>query len=352
MYCRAYFVLQRDFQELKNNNYEGITAFPVSEDMMKWEANIEGLQNTFWHRIFFQLTINFTPEYNFVPPVVTFRTIPFHPNGCLYTVHLHHGSILGIETLEKFFCQFDKNLSVILISTSLHTLDQHTGRPCIDFLDNTDEWNTSYTLSSILLTLQVMLSNPVLNNPVNLEAARMLTEDETKYKLIIRRLFHESLQLAKDDSSKSPEDSHKFVRSIKVSFDDYYKTWSEIATSKAAECYRTPLLEDPNFIEEYYKWKKRELQHPKEWNFKYAAIKARHARENNRPYKARYQTGRLHPCPTPNSQIETDIVTKMNETEEVGKSDGDDGDAHESWEEEVEGLVAWTNTLDTDTLDD
>nr|XP_019586617.1 PREDICTED: ubiquitin-conjugating enzyme E2 U isoform X3 [Rhinolophus sinicus] len=311
MYCRAYFVLQRDFQELKNNNYEGITAFPVSEDMMKWEANIEGLQNTFWHRIFFQLTINFTPEYNFVPPVVTFRTIPFHPN-----------------------------------------VDQHTGRPCIDFLDNTDEWNTSYTLSSILLTLQVMLSNPVLNNPVNLEAARMLTEDETKYKLIIRRLFHESLQLAKDDSSKSPEDSHKFVRSIKVSFDDYYKTWSEIATSKAAECYRTPLLEDPNFIEEYYKWKKRELQHPKEWNFKYAAIKARHARENNRPYKARYQTGRLHPCPTPNSQIETDIVTKMNETEEVGKSDGDDGDAHESWEEEVEGLVAWTNTLDTDTLDD
>lgn len=304
-------MLQRDFQELKNNNYEGITAFPVSEDMMEWEANIEGLQNTFWRRIFFQLTINFTPEYNFVPPVMTFRTIPFHPN-----------------------------------------VDQHTGRPCIDFLDNTDEWNTSYTLSSILLTLQVMLSNPVLNNPVNLEAARMLTEDETKYKLIVRRLFHESLQLAKDDSSKSPEDSHKFVRSIKVSFDDYYKTWSEIATSKAAECYRTPLLEDPNFIEEYYKWKKRELQHPKEWNFKYAAIKARHARENNRPYKARYQTGRLHPCPTPNSQIETDIVTKMNETEEVGKSDGDDGDAHESWEEEVEGLVAWTNTLDTDTLDD
>lgn len=54
----------------------------------------------------------------------------------------------------------------------------------------------------------------------------------------------------------------------------------------------------------------------------------------------------------PDSQIETDIVTKMNETEEVGKRDGDDADALESWEEEVEGLVAWTNTLDTDTLDD
>lgn len=54
----------------------------------------------------------------------------------------------------------------------------------------------------------------------------------------------------------------------------------------------------------------------------------------------------------PDSQVETDIVTKINETEEGGKSDGDDDDTHESWEEEVEGLVAWTNTLDTDTLDD
>lgn len=36
-----------------------------------------------------------------------------------------------------------------------NTVDWHTGRPCIDFLDNPNEWNTSYTLSSILLTLQV-----------------------------------------------------------------------------------------------------------------------------------------------------------------------------------------------------
>lgn len=107
-------MLQREFQELKDNDYNGIVAFPVSEDMMEWEADIEGLQDTFWHGMSFQLTINFTPEYNFVPPVVTFRTIPFHPN-----------------------------------------VDQHTGRPCIDFLDSHDKWNTCYSLSSILLTLQV-----------------------------------------------------------------------------------------------------------------------------------------------------------------------------------------------------
>ncbi|KAM9106687.1 ubiquitin-conjugating enzyme E2 U [Megaptera novaeangliae] len=318
MYSRAYILLQREFQELKKNNYEGITGFPVSEDMMQWEVDIEGLQNTVWHGSFFQLRINFTSEYNFVPPVVKFRTIPFHPN-----------------------------------------VDPHTGRPCIDFLDNTHKWNRSYTLSSILLTLQVMLSNPVLENPVNLEAAHILIKDETLYRQIILRLFHQPLQ-SKDDSFESPKEPDKFNRSIKsVSFNDYYKTWSGIATSKATDYYRTPLLEDPNFTGEYYKWKKNELRRPKEWGLKYAAAMARIARENKKPHKSNYPTERSYLCTTPvhtfpDSQTETDIVTKTDETKERWKRKvlPDDVSTNEPWEEEVEDLVAWTNTLDTDALED
>ncbi|XP_020953431.1 ubiquitin-conjugating enzyme E2 U isoform X6 [Sus scrofa] len=225
MYSRAYILLQRDFQELKRNNYKGINAFPISEDLLEWEVDIKGLQNTIWQGSFFQLTISFTSEYNFVPPVVRFRTIPFHPN-----------------------------------------VDPYTGRPCIDFLDNPRKWNRNYTLSSILLTLQVMLSNPVLENPVNLEAAQILMKDETLYRLIILRLSRQALKL-NNDSSESHKEPDKLIRSIKsVSFNDYFKTWSEIATSKATECYRTPLLDDPDFIGEYYKWKKNEIRHPKEWH--------------------------------------------------------------------------------------
>ncbi|XP_058393018.1 ubiquitin-conjugating enzyme E2 U isoform X1 [Diceros bicornis minor] len=318
MLCRAHFLLEKDFQELKENNYKGISAFPVSEDMMKWEAEIEGLQDTVWHGLPFQLTINFTSEYNFVPPVVKFRTIPFHPN-----------------------------------------VDLHTGRPCMDFLDNPDKWSTSYTLSSILLTLQVMLSNPVLENPVNLEAAQMLIKDESMYSLIVVRLFHQPIQL-KDGSSELPKDPDKVIRSMKaVSFNDYYKTWSGIATSKATDHYRTPLLKDPDFVGEYNKWKKMELKHPKEWNLKCAAVVARLARENKRPYKASYPTGRTHLCPAPiqifpDSQTEADILIGTDETEEGWKceSSPDDDNTNESWEKEVEDLVAWTNTLNTNTLED
>ncbi|XP_037354610.1 ubiquitin-conjugating enzyme E2 U isoform X9 [Talpa occidentalis] len=153
MSSRAYLLLERENRKLKKNNYKGISAFPVSEDLLEWEAVIEGLQDTIWQGLFFQLKINFTLKYNLAPPFVKFKTIPFHPN-----------------------------------------VDQHTGQPCIDFLDNPNKWNTSYTLSSILLTLQVMLSNPVLENPVNLEAAKILTKDESKYRLIVLKLFQQPLQ--------------------------------------------------------------------------------------------------------------------------------------------------------------
>uniref|UniRef100_G1PG89 Ubiquitin-conjugating enzyme E2 U n=1 Tax=Myotis lucifugus TaxID=59463 RepID=G1PG89_MYOLU len=225
MSSRSYFLLLKDLRDLEENQYTGITAFPVSEDKLKWEASIEGLKDTIWHGIYFPLTINFTAEYNLVPPVVKFKLIPFHPN-----------------------------------------VDQHTGRPCIDFLDDPRKWKTSYTLSSILLTLQFMLSNPVLENPVNLQAAQTLVENETVYKLIVQRLFREKLP-------SNLQTTHCLtliyvLRAIRVSFDDYHKTWSDLATSKAAESFRTPLLENPGFIGQYHKWKKMEQKHQKEWNLK------------------------------------------------------------------------------------
>lgn len=52
----------------------------------------------------------------------------------------------------------------------------------------------------------------------------------------------------------------------------------------------------------------------------------------------------------PDSQTETEVVTKTDVTQEEWKSDDDNlGD---SWEKEVEDLVTWTNTLDTDALED
>ncbi|XP_063115420.1 ubiquitin-conjugating enzyme E2 U isoform X8 [Cavia porcellus] len=216
MHRSAYALVRRDFRELREKGLEGISAFPMSEDMMKWKADIEGLQNSIWQGLAFDVEINFTPDYNLVPPAVRFVTIPFHPN-----------------------------------------VDPDTGEPCIDFLNNSDEWDPTYTLSSILLALQAMLSNPVMENPVNLEAAQMLNEDPYVYQIVLQRLFQRSLPPADSYpvfptysqelvSTEDRTQDHANARPSKViSFDDYYKTWCRIATSKTMEDHRRPCLQLP-----------------------------------------------------------------------------------------------------------
>ncbi|XP_049735439.1 ubiquitin-conjugating enzyme E2 U isoform X2 [Elephas maximus indicus] len=215
MHCRAYLLLERDFQELMENNYKGIIAFPVSEDMMQWEAEIEGLQYSVWHV----------------------------GNG----------------------------------------------------------------------------------------------------------------------SSVSSEEPQEFVKSVKdVSFNDYYETWSVIATSNTTEYYRTPVLQDPDFIGRYYQWKKTDLKQAKEWRLKYVATLSQLTRENKTPQKSKYPTTRIHVGPTPDkaspeSQMETDIVAKIFEEVKVWEGELSPPEYERSdmsWEEEVEDLVSWANTLNTNTLED
>nr|XP_048309112.1 ubiquitin-conjugating enzyme E2 U isoform X2 [Myodes glareolus] len=227
MYSRAYILLEREFKELQHKRNEGITAFPTSEDLMSWEAQIEGLQNSIWEGFVFYLSIDFTPEYNLVPPVVKFLTIPFHPN-----------------------------------------VDPQTGQPSIDFLDNQDSWNTNYSISSILHAIQTLLSDPVLENPVNLEAAKLLAKDESIYKEVVQKLFQPAPPVKEGglELSEKPPQSIRVIKTI--SFNDYYKTWSTIATSQTAEQSRNPFVGDPKFMGQYYKWKQQNRQHHKQWKLK------------------------------------------------------------------------------------
>ncbi|XP_023574070.1 ubiquitin-conjugating enzyme E2 U [Octodon degus] len=410
MYSRAYSLLQRDFRELMRKSYKGITASPISEDMMQWKADIQGLQNSPWQGLVFELAIHFTPDYNFVPPAVRFVTIPFHPN-----------------------------------------VDPDTGEPCIDFLNNSAKWNSRYTLGSILLALQVMLSNPGLENPVNLEAAQMLNEDQSMYEVVLQRLFQRSLQ-SEEGCLLLPKPSHELVSaenrtkgrvgarqvlnsqvflthhrkgvsggavpvrrlqngrvrqllgrrpvcSVKsfvhrspllaractvglwgsrgtmeahlarlrsrvrpsrvISFDDYHKTWCGIATSKATESHRRPLLEDPDLTRQYSKWREKDLRCSEEWKLKFAATRSRCARERRAPAMASPAGKRTHACPSP-EELPPGSQPEAGHSPGTGDPEDDSSDEdlaynyykHNSWEDEVDDLVAWADALDTDALED
>ena len=55
---------------------------------------------------------------------------------------------------------------------------------------------------------------------------------------------------------------------------------------------------------------------------------------------------------SPDSQTETDTVTKKDQRKEWWKRKSVAISINEPWENEVDDLVAWTNSLDTDALED
>ncbi|XP_068948840.1 ubiquitin-conjugating enzyme E2 U-like [Petaurus breviceps papuanus] len=332
MHCRSYLLLEKEFTELQEQNLFGITVTPLSDNLLKWLAEIKGLKDSVWEGFTFPLLMKFSVNYNNIPPVVAFSTIPFHPN-----------------------------------------VDPKSGRPCIDFLDRPEYWNSNYTLSSILLSIQVMLSYPTLNNPVNVEAAGTMLEDMSLFKkLALKSLYHHSSideDIFHEDNTVIPfksaeETPGQAEKNIKgISFDEYYKTWSGIATSQTANCFKIPVSHD--LMENYKKWKGKNIKSGRDWDAKFHSIMARIARENRLPTKldrSLIQSIKNAQICTPETDTNVlspeskDVVKKKRKGKEKKKkrkkSPKESDDMDESWEKEVENLVAWTNKLNSTLLED
>ncbi|XP_014430056.2 ubiquitin-conjugating enzyme E2 U isoform X1 [Pelodiscus sinensis] len=360
MHSRAYLLLEREYLEYKEANIFGIFATPIKDNLLEWLVEVQGLKDSLWegeaardpqlttgsrvsselsdsikhfplrrlsaaYGAVLQLSIKYTQEYNSVPPTITFNTIPFHPN-----------------------------------------VDQHSGRPCIDFLDNPKEWNGKLTMSSIILAIQVMLSNPELENAVNVEAAEMLKNNISLYRQMVLRCVRTSQHLEDLPSTggdcasslkyflPSEASSRDHVRrTTTISFEDYYRTWSGIATSKVAEHFKVPLFEDPAFIGNYYDRKAKNVTGTGEWDEDtYKAIVSRLIRKQNQ------QTIDEKLLAIRKIEQENSLFSQAPDMPGlVPKNQAADKERphskeEELWEREVDNLVAWTNTLSTKGLED
>ncbi|KAM4641538.1 ubiquitin-conjugating enzyme E2 U [Discoglossus pictus] len=325
MRSRAYLLLEREYQELNEARLYGIFVTPLTENLLEWVAKVQGLKDSLWEGAILQITLTYTEKYNHLPPSIVFNTIPFHPN-----------------------------------------VDQSSGKPCIGFLDNPEEWNTGFTMTSILLTIQSMLSNPVAENAVNLEAARILKTDPCMYRQTVLDCVKFSRQI---ESGSIPDfvslgktqtsDTSPGPRKIKsVSFEDYHRTWSEIATSKAAE--------DEKHMESSWKTPCNEPQENMNTNNICNFIISGIVNNTSKAKTSQHTTaGRVsQDCPlcrlsqTCNLESTSQLTEKeplyTNKPKcevESMMSRQDESRNGEPWEQEVENLVAWTNSLNTELLD-
>ncbi|XP_077189584.1 ubiquitin-conjugating enzyme E2 U isoform X2 [Paroedura picta] len=275
---------------------------------MEWIAEIQGLKDSLWERAELQLAIKYTENYNKIPPNVNFTTIPFHPN-----------------------------------------VDPVSGRPCVDFLDDPSKWNTKLTMSSLLLTIQVMLSNPVLDNAVNMEAAEMLNNNISLYRERVIQCVTTSQRLeAVASTEHKTETSIKFYvapeestpeqqrKITTISYEDYYLSWFQIATSRADGEFKREVFDDPNFIANQYDWMAANAAKG-EWASDIHRILLSELtvkRKLPKMFEVKENIPGITPAPSESERP----ITSLNKMQSRNQED-------EHWEQEAEDLVTWSRTL-------
>jgi ubiquitin-conjugating enzyme E2 A len=142
---QAMLRLMGDLKEIKTDPPEGVSASPVNDNnLFVWNATILGPDDTPWEGGIYSLRIVFTDEYPSKPPKeVRFTTEMFHPN--IYP----------------------------------------DGTLCLDIIQ--DKWSPTYTVSSLLASVQSLLTDPNPNSPANPEAARYYEQDKKEYNKRVRR---------------------------------------------------------------------------------------------------------------------------------------------------------------------
>lgn len=111
---------------------EGVSAFPEGDDLMHWTGTINGSKGTVYEGLEYKLSIEFPQDYPMKAPTVKFVTPCFHPN-----------------------------------------VDQH-GNICLDILK--EKWAASYSVKTLLISLQSLLSDPNVDSPLNVDAANLWSD--------------------------------------------------------------------------------------------------------------------------------------------------------------------------------
>ncbi|KAL7136023.1 hypothetical protein ABFS83_10G002100 [Erythranthe nasuta] len=129
----------KELNDLKKDDSANnpFNAAPVAEDLFNWKATITGPPHSPYSGGLFLVAIRFSPDYPFKPPKVTLKTEIFHPN-----------------------------------------IDEY-GNICLDILE--ERWSPAITISKVLASICLLMSNPNADEPLVPEIGNMYKTDRAKY---------------------------------------------------------------------------------------------------------------------------------------------------------------------------
>ena len=140
----------------------GVSASPLPDNVMKWNAVIIGPSDTPFEDGTFRLMLQFDEQYPNKPPQVRFISEMFHPN--VYA----------------------------------------SGELCLDILQN--RWSPTYDVSSILTSVQSLLNDPNISSPANVEAGNLYKVHRSQYVKRVRETVENSWNDEDEDEDEDDED--------------------------------------------------------------------------------------------------------------------------------------------------
>eukprot|EP01128_Nolandella_sp_AFSM9_P003978 TRINITY_DN1747_c4_g1_i1.p1 TRINITY_DN1747_c4_g1~~TRINITY_DN1747_c4_g1_i1.p1 ORF type:complete len:207 (+),score=57.17 TRINITY_DN1747_c4_g1_i1:87-623(+) len=166
MASSAFKRLLKEYKDLTTNPPEGIVAGPVVEDnFFVWEALIMGADDTPFEGGVFSAILTFPYDYPLNPPKMVFSTKLFHPN--IYP----NGEVC---------------ISI------LHAPGDDPSR----YEHSSERWSPVQSVEKILISVMSMLSEPNIESPANVDAAKMFRDHRAQFDEVVRQQVLVSLELA------------------------------------------------------------------------------------------------------------------------------------------------------------
>ena len=146
--------LQSEYKQCINDPNPFYSVSIINNNLFEWNFAIIGPSDTLYEGGIFNGIINFSNNYPLSPPKVKFVSEVLHPN---------------------IYVNGDVCISIL-----------HEGIDQYNYEKDSERWNPSHGINSIMMSIISMLSDPNTESPANVYASKLFNENYEEYK---RRVY-------------------------------------------------------------------------------------------------------------------------------------------------------------------